>query len=665
MGYQVLARKYRPQRFADVAGQDHVTRTLMNALSQNRIAHGYIFSGHRGIGKTTIARILAQALNCRTEVGSAERPTAEPCGVCDSCMEVRQGNAVDVIEIDAATNRGIDEIRELRDAARYAPSRDRYKVYILDEAHQITEAAFNALLKTLEEPPSHVIFMMATTQPEDIPQTIRSRCQHFSFHAVKFDDILTQLRMIAGEEQVEAEDAALALLAEAGDGSMRDALSIMDQAIASAPTENGRAVLSGAQIRELMGSVPNAVFERLLEAVAAGQSAELMEQLNLLLNAGHSPSSLARQMVRYLRNTLMAKLDGEKTELMQISDDERARAARTALLFTEEELTRNLQIVLRTFDDLNYRQEQRFHLELGLLKLVHAQRLLPLEELLSGVTSGAGVRNVAPVSGPVAGSSPRATAGPSRPAPSAAPAAPSLSPFGNAGGGWNPGPATKPTIKQSAGSAPVAEMERPGSVTTIAAEIEGPATVTAAVAETETPVHAPIESAASAFRAATPFPAVSSPAPGYAEALTEDALAKAPETAPARVEAASADSLRQAVVSALANGGHNSASQLLGSGTWTLDVSSLRIEVAGMGKKMLSLTVNAAAEKIIRQELQRLGGPARFLVVPGEGSGQGQALVPAPLAGSVQEAALANPLVQRAKEIFNAEIRSVVDLRIK
>ncbi len=308
MGYQVLARKYRPQRFADVAGQDHVTRTLLNALSQNRIAHGYIFSGHRGIGKTTIARILAQALNCRTEIGAEKRPTPEPCGVCDSCIEIKQGNAVDVIEIDAATNRGIDEIRELRDAARYAPARDKYKVYLLDEAHQITDAAFNALLKTLEEPPSHVVFMMATTEPENIPQTIRSRCQHFSFHAVKFDDILTQLRMIARQESVEAEDAALALLAEAGDGSMRDALSIMDQAIASAPlNEAGLAVLAGNQIRELMGSVPNAVFERLLEAVAAGQSAELMEQLNVLLNAGHSPSSLARQMVRYLRNALMAK----------------------------------------------------------------------------------------------------------------------------------------------------------------------------------------------------------------------------------------------------------------------------------------------------------------------------------------------------------------------
>jgi DNA polymerase-3 subunit gamma/tau len=631
MGYQVLARKYRPQRFADVAGQDHVTRTLLNALIQGRIAHGYIFSGHRGIGKTTIARILAQALNCRQEVGSANRPTPEPCGVCDSCLEVRQGSAVDVIEIDAATNRGIDEIRELRDAARYAPARDRYKIYILDEAHQITEAAFNALLKTLEEPPAHVIFMMATTEPENIPQTIRSRCQHFSFHAVKFDDILAQLKMIAGQEQVEAEEAALALLAEAGDGSMRDALSIMDQAIASAPVENGRPVLSALQIRELTGSVPNAVFERLLEAVAAGQSAELMEQLNVLLSAGHSPAALARQVVRYLRNALMAKLGGEKTELLQISADERARAARTAQLFSEEEITRNLQIVLSMFDDLNETQEHRFHLELGLLKLVHAQRLLPLEELLSGIAGGAPVRGVSKSVGS------RITAAPGR---SSATGTTPASGFGSPFGGLNPGPG----MKQSAESSPVAEMERP--VVTERAT---------AVAEVS-PKPRQAESVEAAIAIA---------APDSAEEIGEEMPMRKPAGSTVMSEALTVETLRPAVISALADAGHPSAAQLLGAGAWALDGSGLRIEVASISKKMLSLTVNAAAEKIMRQEMQRLGAPSRFLIVPGEGGGAASTGTAVPIAGSIQESALGHPLVQRAREIFKAEIRSVVDLRTK
>ena len=420
MAYQVLARKYRPQRFSDVAGQEHVTRTLGHALEQERVAHGYIFSGHRGIGKTTIARILAMALNCRNKIGSAERPSFEPCGICDSCKEIRAGNSLDMVEIDAATNRGIDEIRELRDAARYAPARDRYKIYLLDEAHQITDAAFNALLKTLEEPPEHVVFMMATTQPEDIPQTIRSRCQHFSFHAVKFDDIVTQLTQIANQEGILADPQALALLAEAGDGSMRDALSIMDQAIASAPMVDGKAKLDGEEIRELMGTVPDAVFERILEAIGEGQSAAVMEELNRLLNAGNSPSQMARQLVRYLRNCLMAKLGGEKTELLQISGDERARAVRTAALFSEEDLTRFLQVMLRTFDDLNYRQEPRLHLELGLMKLVHLQRLLPLEQILSGLPA-------APAR--IANTKPTSVAPPPRPAEPAKPKPPAPSPF--------------------------------------------------------------------------------------------------------------------------------------------------------------------------------------------------------------------------------------------
>src|SRR5450759_2748867 len=266
MSYQVLARKYRPQKFSEVIGQEHVTRTLKNAIAQGRVAHGYIFSGHRGIGKTTIARILAMALNCR----ATDQPNPEPCGICESCVEVRAGNAVDVIEIDAATNRGIDEIRELRDAARYRPARDRFKIYILDEAHQITDAAFNALLKTLEEPPSHVIFMMATTQPEDIPQTIRSRCQHFSYRAMKFEDIMGQLRDIVEKEKIPADEDALALLAEAGDGSMRDALSILDQAIASTSDH-----LTVDSVRSLIGSAPAAALETVMQSVSESASEKL------------------------------------------------------------------------------------------------------------------------------------------------------------------------------------------------------------------------------------------------------------------------------------------------------------------------------------------------------------------------------------------------------
>lgn len=374
MSYQVLARKYRPQRFSDVIGQEHVTQTLKNAIEQDRIAHGYIFSGHRGIGKTTVARILAMALNCR----SSAKPVAEPCGVCESCTEIRSGSSVDVIEIDAATNRGIDEIRELREAARYMPARDRFKIYILDEAHQITDAAFNALLKTLEEPPGHVVFMLATTQPEDIPQTIRSRCQHFSFRAVKFEDILGQLRDLAAKENIPADEDALAMLAEAGDGSLRDALSILDQAIASSADH-----LTRDAVRRLIGTAPAEAIESVMQSVAESSTEKILLLVDELIGEGHSPSHFARQLVRFLRNVTVAKIAGKDSSLLQISGDERERAARVASLFSEEDLARHLQIMLRTHGDLSYRQDPRFHLELGLLKMAHAQRLLPLEQLLS------------------------------------------------------------------------------------------------------------------------------------------------------------------------------------------------------------------------------------------------------------------------------------------
>jgi len=453
MSYQVLARKYRPQRFSEVIGQEHVTRTLQNAIAQQRVAHGYIFSGHRGIGKTTIARLLAMALNCR----STDHPVPEPCGVCDSCVEIREGRAVDVIEIDAATNRGIDEIRELREAARYQPARDRYKIWILDEAHQITDAAFNALLKTLEEPPAHVIFMMATTQPEDIPQTIRSRCQHFSFHAVRFDEIVGQLRAIATREGIKADDSALAMLAEAGDGSMRDALSIMDQAIASCGT-----TLTAELVRGLVGAIPSETLEEILDAVAANSSEHVLRLLDKVVTEGQNPAHFARQMVRFLRNTVMAKVAGADSPLLQISSDERARVARVAEKFSEEDLTRFLQILLRTHSELSYKQEQRFHLELGLLKLVHAQRLLPIEELLSQAPASAG-RPAAPVA-----ASPRPAATVPQPARAPEPARPS--PFEQDRARKSAGPKA-----EMSSSVAVAERTVPGAdlIAQVLRELEG------------------------------------------------------------------------------------------------------------------------------------------------------------------------------------------------
>jgi DNA polymerase-3 subunit gamma/tau len=691
MAYQVLARKYRPQRFADVVGQDHVTVTLMNALAQNRIAHGYIFSGHRGIGKTTIARILAMALNCRNAIGSPLRPTPEPCEVCESCTEIRAGNAVDVIEIDAATNRGIDEIRELRDAARYRPARDRYKIYILDEAHQITDPAFNALLKTLEEPPDHIVFMMATTQPEDIPQTVRSRCQHFSFHAVKLADILSQLRSIATAEGVLADDGALSLLAEAGDGSMRDALSIMDQAIASAPVEPsadgtaGHPRLDAGQIRELMGSVPNAVFERILEAIDGNRSAEVMTIANQLLDAGNSPAQLARQCVRYLRNALVAKIagltpenavEGIGNELLQISPDEQRRTARTAALFSEEELTRFLQVMLRTFDELGYRQEQRFHFELGLLKLVHLRRLLPLEEALSGI------KTAEPAGGSRATTSSPAprTAPPSRPTASAQSAASSASPARPA---FSP-PAFSPFEQDSSRKDFARRPPEASSITNTPMHVAGVAAppVTeirgATVVSVASVARPALESMPIAVPAAVrlpgeiPFampshleqrieqqPDVALPSPVFETAAAAVPPAQIPTTNPAA--SGDPDALQAAVVSALAAAKQSSAADAMADAAWTVTGAEATIQT-GLSKTLLPHVINAEAEKIVRNTL-RAAGISRFTLLPGAAT-PAAAKKPKPTrAGSVHAKALEHPMVQQAQKLFDAEIQTVIDLR--
>ena len=649
MAYQVLARKYRPQRFADVAGQDHVTVTLMNALTQQRIAHGYIFSGHRGIGKTTIARILAMALNCRNAIGSAIRPSAEPCEVCESCTEIKAGNAVDVIEIDAATNRGIDEIRELRDAARYRPARDKYKIYILDEAHQITDAAFNALLKTLEEPPDHIVFMMATTQPEDIPQTVRSRCQHFSFHAVKLVDILKELRGIAIKEGIEADDAALALLAEAGDGSMRDALSIMDQAIASAPTEDGVARLDAAQIRELMGTVPNAVFERILEAVNANQSAEVITVANQLLDAGNSPAQLARQCVRYLRNCVIAKisnlnpdgsnLDGPAAELLQISPDEQRRAARSASLFSEEELTRFLQTMLRTFDELGYRQEQRFHFELGLLKLVHLRRLLPIEEVLSkfSATPAAATSKSSPTAASATSASVRTTPAfaqlqaISRPTPP-----PSLPPIPIAS-------TTRTSAKQPDLPPPHSDTWEAAPPNTLSIQNEGP------------PSSRPLLDTGAANRESE---LASSPN----REVLPDIYASELIAAPVATLGPDPDHLQQAAVDALMSArSQSTAADAIVDSDFTLSETGLAIQTT-QSKIMLPTVINSEAEKIVRAAIQSLAPGLKITLLPATTKSTPSKKPRAAASGSAQARALEHPIVQEAQRLFNAEIRNVIDL---
>ena len=604
MSYQVLARKYRPQKFSDVIGQEHVTRTLQNAIAQDRIAHGYIFSGHRGIGKTTVARILAMALNCR----SSEKPVAEPCGVCDSCTEIRNGNSVDVIEIDAATNRGIDEIRELREAARYRPARDRFKIYILDEAHQITDAAFNALLKTLEEPPSHVIFMMATTQPEDIPQTIRSRCQHFSYRAMKFDDIMGQLRDIVTKENIPADEDALALLAEAGDGSMRDALSILDQAIASTSDR-----LTADAVRSLIGSAPAAALETVMQAVAEGSSEKILVLVDELIGEGHSPTHFARQLVRFLRNVTVAKIAGKDSPLLQVSSDERARAGRIADLFSEEDLTRHLQIMLRTHGELGYRQEQRFHLELGLLKMAHAQRLLPIEQLLSDAAASSSL--------------------PARTAPRPVLASP-----------------TEARRNEPPTSA------RPNSVSPFAADSARKGTPKAEAAAGTSGSSANLV----VMGSAAPAVAEISPDPRYETAITvETGLAPSQATA---------ESLRNAVLDAL--GDQPMLVSLLENAEWTLNGNAL-IARAAASATMIEMSITSEARRVASAAASGLAGrPIKMQVEPG--GAQPSATAPrrasistATSNGSARIRAEQDPIVQRMKERFGAEIRTVIDYREK
>jgi len=433
--YQVIARKYRPQAFGELIGQEHVRTTLENAIRQKRIAHGYIFSGQRGTGKTTVARILARCLNC------VQGPTPTPCGVCASCVEITQGNTLDVIEIDAASNRGINEMRELRENIRYRPARDRYKVFIIDEAHQITNEAFNALLKTLEEPPEWVVFILCTTESHKIPTTIASRCQQFSFRSVDFEEVLKRMQEICAKEGIEADADVLSVLAQAGEGSVRDSLSALDQAIACCGTK-----LDAAEVRGMLGMFSLDSLHEVTKALAAEDSRGMLDLVMELDRDGRNLQHFCRELARYFRNLLVAKVAGANTRLIAASPREQERLAEIAAGFSEEDLTRYLQITLDVFQELQASLQPRLHLEIGLLRLVQAGKLVAIEEAISMLGSGGGsapaktpspqrtpektapkpvVRSAPPASEPAPASSaaaPAATAVAPAPTPSSLPA---------------------------------------------------------------------------------------------------------------------------------------------------------------------------------------------------------------------------------------------------
>jgi len=411
MSYQVIARKWRPQTFSDLVGQSHVTSTLANAIKNDRVAHAYIFSGARGVGKTTAARILAKALNC------AKGPTAEPCGECDSCKEIAAGTSLDVIEIDAASNRGIDQIRELREMVRYAPAASRSKVVLLDEAHMLTSEASNALLKTLEEPPDRVIFVMATTQPEDLADTIRSRSQHFHFRALTFSEITGRLEEIATKEDLKIEPGALAVIARMAEGSLRDALSLLEQARAYCGD-----VIPDKEVRELLGVVPEDSLNELVAAIAEGSADRALGLVHTFQKEGRNLQHFCREAIRHMRNLLIARVCGADSDLIAATADQRPALALAAAQFTEEDLTRFFQILLETDGDLRHKPDPRVHLEMGLLRLINAQRLAPMEELLAELRSGAST-------GAAAGAA-RSGAVPSRAVPAAA-VAPPATPAGS------------------------------------------------------------------------------------------------------------------------------------------------------------------------------------------------------------------------------------------
>ena len=394
--YQVLARKWRPQRFEDVIGQRGVTQTLRNAIAAKRIAQSFVFAGPRGVGKTTTARILARGLNCE------KGPTADPCGVCDACVEIAQGRDMDVLEIDAATNTQVDKVREVIIAGLgMVPVRDRYKIFIIDEVHRLSNNAFDALLKSIEEPPPHVVFMMATTELEKVPPTIQSRSQVFELKTIGVKQIADQLRRIADAERIQIDDAALMLIARAGDGSMRDAQSALDQVIAFA----GEAI-GPEDVATVLGLVRRDLLFDVADAVAAEDGAAALALAGQAVESGYDLRLVIRELARVTRDILVVTIDPSRVSDPEIaSDTERDRLKAVAGKYSAEDLMRAFDVLTKAEFDIRAAANPRYHLEMALLRLIHLRKLVPISALIQHAEKG-GAAAPARSSGPKSPSAP-------------------------------------------------------------------------------------------------------------------------------------------------------------------------------------------------------------------------------------------------------------------
>ena len=408
MSFQVLARKWRPQRFDDVVGQQATTRTLRNAITSGRVAQAFVFAGARGCGKTTTARILARALNC------VKGPTPDPCGECDACLEIAQGRDIDVLEIDAASHTGIDNIREVVLAGlSIAPVRDRHKVFIIDEVHQLSTASFNALLKSIEEPPPHVVFMMATTELHKIPDTILSRSQVYEFRTIPTGAIAAQLKAIAAAEGIDVPEAALMLIARSAEGSMRDAQSAFDQVIAFAGQ-----TISVEDVSTVLGLVGRDLLFDIIEAVIDEDAPKAFALADRATESGHDLRLVCRELAGVIRDVTIISIDPARIAEAGLGEADAARLKALAGRCSREDLLRAFDVLSRAENDIRGAAQPRFHFEMAMLRWMHLRKLVPLAELLSGGVPSAGS------AGPSARPAPPARAPEPVRRPSAAPPAP-------------------------------------------------------------------------------------------------------------------------------------------------------------------------------------------------------------------------------------------------